>query len=91
MIVGFTIEWTSQARSQYDSLIAEPGIDKLFLLKAVTGRLHEEWLAGRRFDHPALVADDVRLLEVGTVGLVYAMHESERRVTLLAILGDTPE
>ena len=89
--MGFEIEWSRGARLQFDSLVVEPGIDKLFLLKAVAGRTHEAWLDGRRFDHPGLAADDVRLLEIGTVGLVYALHESEERVTLFAILRSRPE
>ena len=89
--MGFEIEWSQRARLQFDSLIAQPGIDKLFVLKAIAGRPHDEWLKGRRFHHPALAADDIRLLEGGAVGLVYALFESEQRVRILAILSNRPE
>ena len=88
--MGFEVEWTSDARREFDSLLAQPGIDKLFVMKMVAGRPHDEWLEGRRFLHRALVTDDIRLLEIGAVGLVYALFESEERVRLLAILRNAP-
>ncbi len=89
--MGFEIEWTSEARSQFDSLLARPDVDLVFVLKSVAGRRHDEWLDGRPFRVSDFAGDDIRLLEIGTAGLVYALHESEQRVTLLAILKGRPE
>ena len=89
--MGLEIEWTDEFLEQFRLLLAEPGVTNLAALKAVAGRPHEQWRYGRRFDHPDVTGDDIRVLEMGTVGLVYALFESEQRVRLLAILRSRPE
>lgn len=59
-------------------------------IKAVAANPHREWLAGRQFERVEFAGNDIRLLEVGNVGLVYALFESENRVRLLAILRNNP-
>ena len=89
--MGFEIEWTDEFLEQFRLLLAEPGPATLSALKAVAGRSHEQWRYGRSFDSPDFVGDDIRVLEIGAAGLVYALHESEERVILLALLRSRPE
>ncbi len=67
-----------------------PSLEKMFVIQAVAGRRHKEWLHGRPFGNPALIGGNIRMLENGTVGLVFALYESEERVRLLAILRNSP-
>ena len=89
--MGFEVEWTLQSHRELDAVLARPTIADLFVLRAVAGRLHNEWLYGRPFEHPGLADRDIRLLENGSVSLVYALFESENRVRILAILRNLQE
>lgn len=88
--MGYEVEWTDRALYDFQVLQKQQGLEKLLVLKAVAGRRHAEWLSGRPFRQFELLGEDIRLLEIGNVGIVYALIESQDRVRLLAILRNIP-
>lgn len=88
--MGYEVEWTDGALNDFEILQKQQGLGTLLVLKAVAGRRHGEWLGGRPFRQFELPGEDIRLLEVGNIGIVFALIESQHRVRLLAILRNIP-
>ena len=86
----FVVDWSEEARQEVGALIElalrGESSDILHVVQAALGRRHDDWLRGRPSQHPALADRDIRMLENGSVMLVYEVFEAQRRVKILNII-----